>query len=201
MKFEMTTPCADCPFRTDVEPYLQAERVREIRDTLTRDQGTFTCHKTTVPDPENDSRRMDGKNAQHCAGAMILLEKTNSPNQMMRIAERLQAYDRTKLAMDAPVFDSFAEMAAAQSDGGLTSRSHGEPPGGEAIWTYLHEECDGRALIVEVAEHFECGYVEIVNCVDDTLPDGAEGLEIYVGYSTGFGAVATDEDEHEIEAY
>lgn len=200
MKFEMTTPCADCPFRTDVKGYLRADRVREIRDSLLRDQGTFTCHKTTIPDPHDDSRRTDGKNAQHCAGAMILLEKMNSPNQMMRIAERVQAYDRSKLAMDAPVFDSFTDMAAAQRDGDVEDKTRGEPPGGEAIWRYLMEEHGGRALIVEVAEHFECGYDEIVACVDDFVPDG--GLEIYVGYATpGGGAVATDEIEHEIEAY
>lgn len=29
---------------------------------------------------------------------------------MMRIAERLRLYDRTKLKMKAPVFDSFEQM-------------------------------------------------------------------------------------------
>ena len=36
---------------------------------------------------------------------MILLEKMDSPNNPMRMAERLGMYDRTKLDMDALVFD------------------------------------------------------------------------------------------------
>ena len=36
----------------------------------------------------------------------------------MRIAEGLNLYDATKLDMDAPVYESFEAMAAAQEDGG-----------------------------------------------------------------------------------
>jgi hypothetical protein len=39
----------------------------------------------------------------HCAGAMIVLEHEDRPNQIMRIAERLGFYDRTALVMDSPV--------------------------------------------------------------------------------------------------
>lgn len=46
----------------------------------------------------------------HCAGALILLERANRASQMMRIAERLGMYDRTKLDMQAKVFASFDEM-------------------------------------------------------------------------------------------
>jgi hypothetical protein len=35
------------------------------------------------------------------------------PHQMMRIAERLGMYDRTKLKMDAPVYDGVVEMLVA----------------------------------------------------------------------------------------
>jgi len=52
--------------------------------------------------------------SQHCAGALILMEKMKRPSQMMRIVERLGMYDATKLQMDAPVFSSFEEMAEAQ---------------------------------------------------------------------------------------
>ena len=54
----------------------------------------------------------------HCAGALILLEKLNLPSQMMRIAERLGMYDRRKLDMLAPVFDSFVAMIKAQPSRG-----------------------------------------------------------------------------------
>ena len=45
------------------------------------------------------------EDSQHCGGALILLEKIESPNQMMRIMERMGGYDRHKLKMDADVFD------------------------------------------------------------------------------------------------
>jgi hypothetical protein len=41
----------------------------------------------------------------HCAGALIFLEKLDSPHQMMRICERIGYYDRTKLDMTAPVVE------------------------------------------------------------------------------------------------
>lgn len=109
MKFDLTAPCGNCPFRTDITFYLRAERVDEICEALVVDQRTFSCHKTT----EHGCRDGDGHvgpKEQHCAGALIMLEKMDRPNQMMRIMERLGGYDRTKLAMAAPVFDSGSDM-------------------------------------------------------------------------------------------
>lgn len=114
--YKLKTPCADCPFRTDVKPYLRAARVASLEGDLVHRQGTFTCHKTTVADPEDDGSRMDGPKAQHCAGAMILLEKIGRPNQMMRIAHRLGMYDPDALDMNAPVYNSFHDMQSAQND-------------------------------------------------------------------------------------
>lgn len=115
MRYDMTTPCAKCPFRTDIPGYLSRARVRSLERDLVQGQASFTCHQTTVPmdDDEGDEMK-DGPNAQHCAGAMILLERLEKPNQMMRIAERLRMYDFTKLDMKAPVFKTFAAMAKAQ---------------------------------------------------------------------------------------
>ena len=41
--------------------------------------GTFTCHKTT---------HLRDSEQQHCAGALIMCEANDKPNQLMRIAER-----------------------------------------------------------------------------------------------------------------
>jgi hypothetical protein len=116
MKFTMTSPCPMCPFRTDIRPFLRKDRAREIADALTRQQQTFQCHNTvdynnTDEDGHGNERT---KNAQHCAGAMIVLEKMEQPNQMMRICERLGAYDRRTLEMDAPVFDTMRAFVARQ---------------------------------------------------------------------------------------
>jgi hypothetical protein len=111
----LTTPCKDCPFRTDVRPYLRKDRIDEFEASLHR--GTFTCHKTTVEDPDGEEGELiDGPKALHCAGALIVMEKTGRSSQMMRIAERLGFYDQTKLNMDAPVFEDFESMREAQHD-------------------------------------------------------------------------------------
>lgn len=121
MLFDLVKPCKDCPFRTDVKPYLTRGRVEDILFALAAEQRTFTCHKTvdytdgTDEDEGFSVPRYDNPNEQHCAGAMILLEKIKRPNQLMRIAERLNCYNRHKLRMDSPVYDSPDAMVQAYS--------------------------------------------------------------------------------------
>lgn len=103
MKFSMKTPCPECPFRSDVKPYLRVERVEEIIEAITDHQQTFACHKTTKFDDYGE--HLSSASEQHCAGALIFLERIKRPNQMMRIMERLGEYDRTRLDMDAPVYE------------------------------------------------------------------------------------------------
>lgn len=112
MSYTLTTPCDNCPFRHDIPGYLTAERVEDIERSLVNAE--FPCHKTTEFDEEGEVMHT-GKEI-HCAGALILLEKIERPSQMMRIAERLGMYDRRKLNMDAPVFDSFEDMQDHQPD-------------------------------------------------------------------------------------
>lgn len=110
MTYDLHKPCGNCPFRNDRAGYLNPARVTEIGEALVRSE--FPCHKTTVS--TDDGQSAVTPESKHCAGALILLEKTNRPSQMMRISERFGMYDRRKLDMDAPVFDSFAEMRNAQ---------------------------------------------------------------------------------------
>lgn len=110
--YGLTTPCSNCPFRTDITPYLMPGRVREIERSL--DRCEFPCHKTTEHDEDGDVRRSDKE--MHCAGALILMEKEGRSSQMMRISERLGMYDHRKLDMAAPVFDTFEAMEKAQKD-------------------------------------------------------------------------------------
>ena len=108
VNFELRRPCSQCPFRRDVPGFLHPARAEEIADALLGDQ-TFACHKTVDYD-EDDGEGQVTSASQHCAGASIVLEKMDRPNQMMRIAERLRFYDRRKLDMDAPVFDDLDEF-------------------------------------------------------------------------------------------
>lgn len=98
----LRTPCNNCPFRTDVPPFLRADRAREIARCTERHE--LYCHKTTVPDDEGGLQIVRGR-SKVCAGMMICLEKAERPSQMMRISERMGFYDRRKLDMDAPVYD------------------------------------------------------------------------------------------------
>lgn len=98
-RYRLTTPCTDCPFRTD-KPF-PLRRSPEIAQAL-REGSTFDCHKTT-------HETGTGKPA-FCAGALIVLEKSEGPNQIMRIAERYEGYRPDALDMDAPVYGSLREF-------------------------------------------------------------------------------------------
>jgi hypothetical protein len=94
--YGLTSPCAHCPFRKDIQAYLTEDRVREIEQSLVRSE--FPCHETTVDseDEDGNSARIATRDSMHCAGALILLEKEGRSSQMMRIAERLGMYDASK---------------------------------------------------------------------------------------------------------
>ena len=123
--YRLTRPCAKCPFRADIDPYLLPGRIDELERSLR--YGEFYCHETTDQSQlddgaDDDHYNPDGGEA-HCAGALILLEKIERPSQMMRVCERIGLYDRTKLDMKAPVFDSWEAMRDAQ----LGSRPAAKP--------------------------------------------------------------------------
>lgn len=117
LSFNLTTPCATCPFRTDIRAYLTKGRINEIEGSLVN--GVFPCHNTmdyshNDGDGEEDIMPKDTEKTAHCAGALILLEKLERSSQMMRIAERTNGYDPSKLKMDAPIFENFQQMRRAQ---------------------------------------------------------------------------------------
>lgn len=107
--FERVKPCKTCPFLTGGEGlrHLGTDRAAEIVHSVRDRQETFTCHDD-LPKPE--SKR------QHCVGVMLMLEKINRPNQMMRICERMGMYDRTKLVGADSVFDDFDDWIESQED-------------------------------------------------------------------------------------
>lgn len=111
MLFDLAKTCSNmCPFRTDcLEGWLGEERALEIADSLVR--SAFPCHKTTQFDDE-DGEHVPHVKEQHCAGALIVMEKMGQPSQMVRIAERLRMYDRNRLDMFQPVFDDLDEFVA-----------------------------------------------------------------------------------------
>lgn len=101
MKYTMTKPCPECPFLkgSPLNKTLPKSRLREFAS------GKFACHKTAeLQEDEDGHGQYVGKaESQHCAGALIALEKAGAPHQMMRIAGRLGMYDPTKLDMASDV--------------------------------------------------------------------------------------------------
>jgi hypothetical protein len=94
MKYDLKKPCKDCPFITTTFFSFPKARIDEMLS-----DGSFSCHKTTT----QKGRSNDHKEAQSCAGRMILLEREQRPDQMMRIAERIGFYNHTLLEKDHPL--------------------------------------------------------------------------------------------------
>lgn len=115
MKFDLVRPCPHCPFRNDRPGYLRRERAIEIATALAHGS-TFACHQTTEPDEDGEDM-MEVEGSQFCAGALLMLENQEAPNQIMRTAERLGLYDASKLDRSAPVCGSTIEFAAIHSEG------------------------------------------------------------------------------------
>ncbi len=94
MNFKVKSPCNDCPFRIDHPIQLAHGRMNGIMNDVLRGDKTFACHKTT-----HGAKR----ETSHCAGALILLEKSGRPNWRVRFAMMLGFLDPSKLNMKAPV--------------------------------------------------------------------------------------------------
>ena len=73
MAYKLTSPCSKCRFRNDIPAYLTPARVRKIQQSLIRAE--FPCHETVdySDEDENGEPSRYQPNAQHCAGALILL--------------------------------------------------------------------------------------------------------------------------------
>lgn len=99
MHYRMTTPCDQCPF---LKPSVSGMRF-PVKSLWAHASGEFACHKACDLNEETSEYEARGDETPHCAGALIFLEKRDRPHQMMRIAERLRMYDRSKLNMNAPV--------------------------------------------------------------------------------------------------
>ena len=105
--FRLKKACKRCPFRKNTN-FLSGERAKEISKVIYEKDGYFLCHKTLNHDSELE-QSIETPESQHCAGAMIVLEKMESPNQMMRISERLGDYKMDEL-IDDGIVDTLEEF-------------------------------------------------------------------------------------------
>jgi hypothetical protein len=107
-EFVLKRPCANCPFRTDIPGFLRRGRAVEIAEGIAGG-ALFACHKTTGWDDEAEML-VEMDSSKVCAGSLIVQERQGQVGQMLRIAERLNVYDPTRLDMEAPVARSLVEF-------------------------------------------------------------------------------------------
>ena len=108
-----TAPCSNCPFRSDIDFHLSAEKVQSILAALEQD-GDFTCHNTTTATGGWFSL------GKACVGGALFLEHVLEggcrANRAFRMREgcfkefRLAELDRT-----VPVFTDAASFLAART--------------------------------------------------------------------------------------
>lgn len=94
MKFNLAQPCTGCPFvvGNSINRQLNKRQLKGIVKSI-RGGNTFTCYKSLGKSTEEN---------EHCAGAMIFLERENRPNQEMEIARQCGDYVREDLDQAFP---------------------------------------------------------------------------------------------------
>lgn len=102
MNYNMTTPCAECPFLNtlNMRRGFTLQRLKEFA------RGEFPCHKTADIDEDGDAPTGDfiaRESSAHCAGQLIFNEKRGTPTKLSLIVGRLGLYDRRQLNMKAKV--------------------------------------------------------------------------------------------------
>ena len=107
------TPCATCPFRSDIEFSLTADKVKTILDALQND-GDFPCHNTTWATGKRPCQD------KACIGAAIFLEHAREgglrANRAFRMREGLlREFDRDALELESPVFKDVKSFVAAKT--------------------------------------------------------------------------------------
>lgn len=112
MRFDLTRPCGNCPFRSDRPFHMRPDRVRQIlggaRDRRWWPAQSFPCHKTIIygEDENGNEKTTIPASAQQCAGVMAILHREERPNDAMQIAERLGLWDPATLDPTAPFYQS-----------------------------------------------------------------------------------------------
>lgn len=108
MKFNLTSPCGNCPFRSDHPISLRPGRIEGIAESILEKDQAFPCHKTT------DSGRR--KNYSACPGSLVFQFKVlRGWNLSTRLAIMLKWFVPEKLNMKAPICGSVAELTAIQN--------------------------------------------------------------------------------------
>lgn len=108
----MKTPCANCPFRSNVPFFLRKERAQRIANDVINGDTWFACHKTVNYDANDEGD--DLANASICIGSILSIAKQHG-NAMANLGVRLKVLcgevDLSKIDDSVPVWnaDEFVE--------------------------------------------------------------------------------------------
>ena len=116
MKYDLKTPCKNCPFRNDETRITFAcrERAEEIAESAYRNG--FPCHLSAdYDDDDDDGGYYDGGNAQQCVGHTIMMLKEGLSDTWPGIDNDEKLADRLAEQVDwnAPVFESEEDFIEA----------------------------------------------------------------------------------------
>jgi len=122
MRFDLKTPCLNCPFRTDSTAirFADRERAEEIEESAYRNG--FPCHKTAEYREEQFGEEdgyvfRDNGKTQHCVGALIMFAQ-DGYSSTPGIDNDEDLMERVMLRSDpkAPVFQTVADFLDANTN-------------------------------------------------------------------------------------
>lgn len=96
-------PCAHCPYRRDVKPFLTPERGEELAYAAENPYNSFPCHKTLESNDEGETEI--AASSKMCAGFLTLQHNSNGET----------FYDDEGFEPSPLVYDDSWEMAEAYS--------------------------------------------------------------------------------------
>jgi len=97
-------PCAQCPFRRDVKPFLRPERGEELAYSAENIYNVFHCHKTLE---SCDDKNFASQSSKICAGFLTLQHNENGKT----------FYDNDGFDPSPLVYEDAFEMAQAYEIG------------------------------------------------------------------------------------
>lgn len=120
VKFDLKTPCKNCPFRTDKTGIRFAcrERAEEIEESAYRNG--FPCHLSAHDNSDEDDENggyVATENSQHCVGYIIMQIKEGYDSAWPGINNDYDLLDKLtgQVNLDAPVFENSDDFFKANS--------------------------------------------------------------------------------------
>lgn len=107
MLFDLKKPCGGCPFLKENNLRLSKRKKQKFVNDILKKEYAFVCHRTTKEYCGKEGKR------NHCAGALIIMEKNQINTRVLRIAITLGGYNPDLLKLDSPVFDNFQDFVEA----------------------------------------------------------------------------------------